>query len=236
LLKQPPLKSFLLYSLLIFSFICLTSCNKSLAVLDKDLTGLEYIPLEKKRAKGNNDYKLLEETWKARSRIIKEYTLVNPQGKAIYLDIRVDHKSEILFYEFLDNFLFILFNKLAPIDAVEFKVFDLESGKEVLSDGGQLPCANSGKAGFSWNFEDDKCYWIHPKDKQLAYARKGSRKIEDAQSQSLENYIFSFNWATLTKDTISIIKSTSIDPVTKGYVELNDIKYNRKERIFEIED
>ncbi|MFK7923951.1 MAG: hypothetical protein AB8H47_18475 [Bacteroidia bacterium] len=166
-----------------------------------------------------------------------EYYLKTSKGQTYPLALGLKKwEYQILYFEFTENSLFIIINSYAPRDWISFKSFDLETGKLILSDGGEIPCRKKYTIKYDWNLGNRDCDWIDIQSKQITYTRTSPVKSNiEGDSLSLlmvELKIFSYDWSDNKIDTVVQYLSPEIDAFTGGLLNLENIRYDQEKGKF----
>ncbi|MEL6867499.1 MAG: hypothetical protein AAFP19_23945 [Bacteroidota bacterium] len=100
---------------------------------------------------------------------LTEYDLRNSDGDTLKLAIEVDSGKKLLFFEFVEERLFLIMNHFELMDVVGLYSFDTQTGKRDFYLEGQIPCQSKFK--HDWAIGNKDCEWINFKEDKVVLVR-----------------------------------------------------------------
>lgn len=152
------------------------------------------------------------------------YYLNNDKGESLRLDLESNSAKEVLFYEFLNEKLYVFLYQYIFNDSIFMYVIDPETGQQLNYISGQIPCEN--KENSNWKFGNSNCEWIHLKDHRIALIKMNNPH---------DFKILDFNWKEDTRNLIDLDLGIGLS-ATNGYIVDDNIIYDSKNKIFKVKN
>lgn len=142
--------------------------------------------------------------------LVNNYALYSPSGELTYLTDYKLKQSEIIYFEFVEDKLFLLEKIFSPRNDVRISTFSIKTAKLISSITGEIPC----KYG-------NDCDWIRYEEKKLAFFTNTGLNVR-LKFSSIYEYDWRLEETTLIYENVG----DNIDAGTGRNFDLGDVMFD----------